>query len=125
MILSRKRRLPVVMALLVRNWGTLLWTRPKGTQGRTADGEEPGGIENRDDGNGDSALAEGSNHQSELLILFDEIYDSEVAVVNLFFKICSSRTRPQQRIGIQRIEDGGSTVRERHLMNRRSLRCLS
>jgi hypothetical protein len=100
MILSRKRHLLAVMALLVRNWGTLLWTRPKGTQRHTADGEEPHGIEDRDDGNGDSALAEGSNPQSELLIAFDEIYDSEVAVVNLLFK-------------------NPTTTKDRHQANRR------
>ena len=95
MILSRKRYLPAVMALPVRNWGPLLWTRPKGTQRRTADGEEPSSIEDRDDGNGDGALTESSSRQCELLMLFDGIYGSEVAIVNLFLE-----TRPQQKIGL-------------------------
>jgi hypothetical protein len=68
MILSRKRRLPAVVALLVRNWGSPLWTRRKGTKHRTADGKEPGGIEDRDDGDGYSALAKRSNPQAGLLI---------------------------------------------------------
>jgi hypothetical protein len=82
MILSRKRYLPSVMALPVRNWGPPLWTRAKGTQGRTADAKEPSGIENRHDGNGDGALAESSNPHSELLMLLNGIYGYEVAVVN-------------------------------------------
>src|SRR5215469_8843303 len=45
-ILLRGRHLAVVMAALFRNWGMLLWTRPKGAQRRTAGGKEPRGIEN-------------------------------------------------------------------------------
>jgi hypothetical protein len=42
------RHLAVMVASLFRKVSTMLWTRPKGTKGRTAQSKEPGGIENRD-----------------------------------------------------------------------------
>ena len=48
MILLRKRHLAVMMASLFCKGSTMLWTRPKGAECRTAESKEPGGIENRD-----------------------------------------------------------------------------
>ena len=47
-ILLRKRHLAVMMASLFCKGSTMLWTRPKRAERRTAEGKEPSGIENRD-----------------------------------------------------------------------------
>lgn len=93
MILSRKRHLPAVMALPISDWSMLLGARRKGAQRSTTNCEEPGGIKDCDNANGDGALAKGSNPQSELLRLFDALYGSEAAVVNGFFRTAACETQ--------------------------------
>jgi len=68
-ILLRGRHLAVVMAALFRNRSMLLWTRPKGAQGRTADGKEPRGIKDRDDRQRRKTLAQPSRPQTNTNLL--------------------------------------------------------
>jgi len=68
LILLRGRHLAVVIAALFRNWGMLLWTRPKGAQHPIAGGKEPRGIENRNDRHRYKTLAHLSSAQTTLLL---------------------------------------------------------